>query len=58
MFEDDGLFTPCHSDLEGTEGVNVGRKSGLKQVKLAFISEGYNCSQNDIEEQFLHTFGI
>ena len=23
MFEDDGLFTPCHSDMEGTEGVNV-----------------------------------
>ena len=22
MFEDDGLLTPCHSDMEGTEGVN------------------------------------
>ena len=25
MFEDDGLFTPCHSDMEGTEGVKWGR---------------------------------
>ena len=23
MFEDDGLFTPCHSDMQGTEGVNI-----------------------------------
>ena len=23
MFEDDGLFTPCHSNMEGTEGVKV-----------------------------------
>ena len=23
MFEDDGLFTPCHSDMEGTEGVKT-----------------------------------
>ena len=22
MFEDDELFTPCHSDMQGTEGVN------------------------------------
>ena len=21
MFEDDGLFTPCRSDMQGTEGV-------------------------------------
>ena len=22
MFEDDGLLTPCYSDMQGTEGVN------------------------------------
>ena len=22
MFEDDGLFTPCHCNMQGTEGVN------------------------------------
>ena len=24
-FEDDGLFTPCHSNMEGTEGVKEKR---------------------------------
>ena len=23
VFEDDGLFTPCHSDMQGTEGVKL-----------------------------------
>ena len=23
VFEDNGVLTPCHSDLEGTKGVNV-----------------------------------
>ena len=23
VFEDDGVFTPCHSDMEGTERINV-----------------------------------
>ena len=31
MFDDDGLFTPCHSNMEGTEGVKWG--SGVKCQK-------------------------
>ena len=34
-------------------GVQVGRKSGLRQVKLAFIGEGLICSDNFIEHSIL-----
>ena len=34
-------------------GVQVGRKSGLKQVKLAFKGEGLICSDNFIEHNIL-----
>ena len=30
-------------------GVLVGRKSGLRQVKLPFTGEGLSCSDNSIE---------
>ena len=33
LFEDDGLFTPCHSDMQGTEGV----KSNVSS--LVFLPE-------------------
>ena len=34
-------------------GVQVGRKSGLRQVKLAFTGEGLICSENFIEHNIL-----
>ena len=34
-------------------GVQVGRKSGLRQVKLAFTGEGTICSDNFIEHNIL-----
>ena len=34
-------------------GVQVGRKSGLRQVKLAFTGEGLICSDNFIEHNIL-----
>ena len=36
MFEDDGLFTPCRSDMEGTEGVNDNEKDNT-QSKFLFL---------------------
>ena len=29
MFEEDGLFTPCHSDMQGTEGVKSNLRSSV-----------------------------
>ena len=34
-------------------GVHVGRRSGLRQVKLPFTGEGLNCSDNFIEHNIL-----
>ena len=43
MFDDDGLFTPCHSDMEGTEGVKWGLgssvRSGLKVIKHLILAK-------------------
>ena len=29
MFEEDGLFTPCHSDMQGTEGVKFNLRTSV-----------------------------
>ena len=43
----------CRKPVGLQLGVRVGRKSGLRQVKLPFTGEGLNCSDNFIEHNIL-----
>ena len=46
MFEDDGVFTPCYSDMEDTERINVQQAlrhsvTKLLKIDLKTISKWY-----------------
>ena len=43
----------CRKPVGLQLGVEVGRKSGLRQVKLAFTSKGLICSDDFIEHNIL-----
>ena len=40
MFEDDGLLTPCHSNMEGTEGVKTKKSRQTQRNKDIQCSPG------------------